>query len=161
VDTGSPKRLLGQLLLERELLTAEQLEVALAEHLSTGRKLGEVLVERGWLTPEHVAELLEEQAGGDGERRGIELLRTRVAEAEAELEPAGESAEESAAEDLQAGHLLFVWSPAGYALLGRSGEPPAVGSEVGVSGGTRVVTKIGASPLPGDPRPCAYLDAAV
>jgi hypothetical protein len=24
-----------------------------------------------------------------------------------------------------------------------------------------VVTKIGASPLPGDPRPCAYLDAAV
>jgi len=55
--------------------------------------------------------------------------------------------------------VLFVWSPSGYALLSRAGEPPPVGSEVGVSGGLRVVTKIGASPLPGDDRRCAFLDA--
>ena len=35
---------LGQLVLQRGLLTEEQLELALAEHLSTGVRLGEVLV---------------------------------------------------------------------------------------------------------------------
>ena len=57
------------------------------------------------------------------------------------------------------GHVLLVWNPSGYSLLARAGEPPRVGSEVGVSGGRRVVTKIGASPLPGDRRRCVFLDA--
>jgi len=55
------------------------------------------------------------------------------------------------------GHLLFVWSPTGYRLLEREGEPPAPGSEVDLDGQRERVTKIGASPLPGDSRPCAYL----
>jgi hypothetical protein len=142
---------LGQLVLECGLLNAEQLEMALAEHLSSGKRLGEVLVDRGWLTPDQLAELLERQDNG---ARGIDLLRTSVAEAEAELEPGpGEE------EDEHLGHVLFVWSPSGYELLSRSGEPPALGSEVGISGGLRVVTKIGPSPLPGDRRLCAFLDA--
>jgi hypothetical protein len=146
---------LGQLVLQSGMLSEEQLEIALAEHLASGVPLGEVLIGHGWLTEEQVRQLLDEQrripAGDDG-ARGIDLLRTSVAEAEAELAPAAE-------DESGPGHVLFVWSPSGYALLARAGEPPAVGSEVGVSGGQRVVTKIGPSPLPGDPRPCAYLDS--
>ena len=143
--------MLGQLVLECGLLNAEQLEIALAEHMSSGKRLGEVLIDRGWLTPEQLAELLERQDNG---ARGIDLLKTSVAEAEAELEP--EAGDET---DDQPGHVLFVWTPSGYELLTRAGEPPPVGSEVGVSGGLRVVTKIGPSPLPGDRRLCAFLDA--
>jgi hypothetical protein len=153
-------KLLGQMVLEYGLLSEEQLELALAEHLSTGVKLGEVLVARGWLTQSQLDWLLEEQAATaaatdmEQDARGIDLLRTRVAEAEAELSPPAEEDEAAGP-----GHVLFVWSPSGYALISRAGEPPPVGSEVGTSGGSRVVTKIGPSPLPGDSRPCAFLDA--
>lgn len=54
------------------------------------------------------------------------------------------------------GHVLFVWSPTGYTLRDEPGEPPQVGQTLEVDGRTLVVTKIGASPLPGDSRPCAY-----
>jgi hypothetical protein len=55
-------------------------------------------------------------------------------------------------------YLLFVWRPTGYVLEERDGEAPAPGEEVEVSGGQRQhVTKVGPSPLPGDPRPCAFL----
>ena len=55
-------------------------------------------------------------------------------------------------------HLLFVWKPTGYVLQEREGEPPEVGSEVELDGDERQkVSKIGPSPLPGDTRPCAYL----
>jgi hypothetical protein len=53
-------------------------------------------------------------------------------------------------------HVLFVWSPAGYSLREEPGEPPAVGHVFEDAGRTLVVTKIGASPLPGDRRPCAF-----
>ena len=51
------------------------------------------------------------------------------------------------------GYLLFLWSPTGYTLREVDGEPPHVGDEIddGV-----VITKVGASPFPGDARPCAY-----
>ena len=54
-------------------------------------------------------------------------------------------------------HLLFRWSPSGYSLEERPGEPPDVGAEVEHDAGRFRVTKIAPSPLPGDPRPCAYL----
>jgi hypothetical protein len=54
------------------------------------------------------------------------------------------------------GHLLLVWSPTGYSLREREGDPPPVGHELEQDGAVLVVTKIGASPLPGDPRPCAF-----
>jgi hypothetical protein len=53
-------------------------------------------------------------------------------------------------------YLLFLWSPAGYTLREMQGKPPAVGDEVADGDRLVVVTKIGASPLPGDSRPCAY-----
>jgi hypothetical protein len=52
------------------------------------------------------------------------------------------------------GYVLFVWSPSGYTLREQSGEPPRVGEEL--EGGL-IVTKLGVSPMPGDPRPCAYV----
>jgi hypothetical protein len=55
------------------------------------------------------------------------------------------------------GYLLFVWTPAGYTLEERDGDPPAVGADIELDGDRQQVSKIGPSPLPGDPRPCAYL----
>ncbi len=54
-------------------------------------------------------------------------------------------------------HLIFVWTPTGYVLHEREGEPPPVGSDVEVDERRQRVSKIGPSPLPGDDRPCAYL----
>ncbi len=56
-------------------------------------------------------------------------------------------------------HLLFVWRPSGYVLREREGEPPAPGNAVELEddGARFVVAKVAPSPLPGDDRPCAYL----
>jgi hypothetical protein len=58
----------------------------------------------------------------------------------------------------ESGYLAFVWTPSGYELRERSGEPPALGAEVEEDGRTLVVSKVGASPLPGNDRPCVYLE---
>jgi hypothetical protein len=51
------------------------------------------------------------------------------------------------------GYVVFVWKTSGYELEHREGEPPKVGEQVDDG---LVVTKVGASPLPGDRRPCVY-----
>ncbi len=56
----------------------------------------------------------------------------------------------------EGGYLLFVWKPTGYELAEREGEAPSAGDEVEIDG-SFVVIKVAASPLPGDDRPCAYL----
>jgi hypothetical protein len=57
----------------------------------------------------------------------------------------------------RSGFLFFVWSPSGYTLIEREGDPPRPGAEVEDGEQRYFVTKIAPSPLPGDPRPCAYL----
>jgi hypothetical protein len=57
-------------------------------------------------------------------------------------------------------YLLFVWKPTGYELRERDGEAPSVGSVVEEEEGRMVVTRVAPSPLPGDGRRCAYLQAA-
>ena len=57
---------------------------------------------------------------------------------------------------MSGGYLLFVSSPAGYSIREREGDPPQVGEELDDEGRTIVISKVGRSPLPGDPRPCAY-----
>ena len=54
-------------------------------------------------------------------------------------------------------YLVFVWTPTGYELREKQGEPPARGDEVDEDGARLRVSKVGPSPLPGDARPCAYL----
>jgi hypothetical protein len=56
-------------------------------------------------------------------------------------------------------HLLFVWKPSGYELREADGDAPAVGSRIEIDDREEQVVKIGPSPLPNDPRPCAYLQA--
>jgi hypothetical protein len=56
-------------------------------------------------------------------------------------------------------YLLFVWTPRGYELREAEGEIPAVGAEVEQDEQKLRVTKIAPSPLPGDSRQCAYLQA--
>ncbi len=58
------------------------------------------------------------------------------------------------------GHLLFLWSPQGYLLREREGEPPEVGATVEDGGRTFRISKVAPSPLPGDRRPCAYTQLA-
>jgi hypothetical protein len=55
-------------------------------------------------------------------------------------------------------HLVFLC----YGLAEREGEPPevGVGSTVQHDVGRFVVTRVAASPLPGDSRRCAYLQPA-
>ncbi|HXF98209.1 MAG TPA: hypothetical protein VNJ46_06305 [Gaiellaceae bacterium] len=55
------------------------------------------------------------------------------------------------------GYLVFVWSPNGYRLEERQGDPPQPGAEVEEGDRRFRVLKVAPSPLPGDPRPCAYL----
>jgi len=54
-------------------------------------------------------------------------------------------------------HLVFRWSPSGYALDVRSGEPPPAGSAVAEGELRYRVSRVARSPLPHDPRWCAYL----
>jgi type IV pilus assembly protein PilB len=60
--TSGQRLPLGTMLLETGALTPEQLEVALAEKETTGRLLGEILVERGIVTSRALAEALAAQA---------------------------------------------------------------------------------------------------
>jgi hypothetical protein len=56
-------------------------------------------------------------------------------------------------------HLLFIWTPGGYELREADGGLPQVGDVVSVDDREERVSKIGPSPLPGDSRLCAYLQA--
>jgi hypothetical protein len=56
-------------------------------------------------------------------------------------------------------HLLFIWTPGGYELREADGSLPQVGDVLAVDDREERVSKIGPSPLPGDARLCAYLQA--
>jgi hypothetical protein len=66
-------------------------------------------------------------------------------------EPVGEAAGQ---------HVLFAPTAAGYRLIERDGSPPPRAGTVELSDppGRFQVVKLAQSPLPDDPRPCAYLD---
>jgi hypothetical protein len=56
-------------------------------------------------------------------------------------------------------YLLFIWKATGYELRERDGELPTVGTVLDEDDGRMMVTRVGPSPLPGDDRRCAYLQA--
>ena len=59
-----PERIrLGDLLIQEQLLTAAQLDEALADQKSSGRKLGRIFVDRGWVTEAQIARSLARQLG--------------------------------------------------------------------------------------------------
>ena len=61
-------------------------------------------------------------------------------------------------QESQSGYVVFVWTSSGYELRERQGEPPALGSTIEEEGRPLVVSKVGASPLPGDHRVCVFLE---
>jgi hypothetical protein len=85
----------------------------------------------------------------------------RIAELEHEL-----AAVRAAAAGSEAGsaaeHVVLVRDAGGYELVDAAGPPPRVGARVAVGERleTFVVLKVGRSPLPGDRRPCAFVEAA-
>src|ERR671936_1307811 len=58
-----PWRPLGALLVEKGLLTAEELEEALAEQQMSGKRLGQILVDRGHVSGPALTSALAEQYG--------------------------------------------------------------------------------------------------
>jgi Type II secretion system (T2SS), protein E, N-terminal domain len=55
------RRPLGELLVDRGLLTREQLAGALAEAEETGQRIGVVLVDKGWVFPNELAHAIAQQ----------------------------------------------------------------------------------------------------
>lgn len=63
MSAAQPWAPLGELLVERGLLSKRQLELALQEHQRTGRRLGEVLVAFGFVSHDALTNTLLEQVG--------------------------------------------------------------------------------------------------
>jgi type IV pilus assembly protein PilB len=62
--TATAKRVrLGDLLVEKELISQEQLDEALAVQRQTGRRLGEILVEASFVSTEDISSILAAQSG--------------------------------------------------------------------------------------------------
>jgi hypothetical protein len=129
-----PWRPLGRLLVEQGLLSEVELERALEEQASTGRRLGETLVELGFVSHAALSHALTEQYGiepksetgfGTGLRAGIERRNDRDRDGEIEphapiaetmpvlrLVPEGEAPELHAVEgeDLHLAQLEEQWA---------------------------------------------------
>jgi hypothetical protein len=99
MDLGQfPWRPLGELLVDDGLLTADQLERALAEQKKSGRLLGEILVDRRYVTGFRIASALTKQ-------HGVELRATECVDAPAQRAvPTGTRA-------------LRAWRPLGKVLV--------------------------------------------
>ena len=65
MDENGLWRPLGELLVERELITPDQLDAALAEQERSGRRLGEIIVAGGLIGRERLTQVLLEQCGLD------------------------------------------------------------------------------------------------
>jgi hypothetical protein len=202
-------RPLGQLLVDKGLLSQEELEAVLAEQSSSGKRLGEIIVQRRLVSGPALTSALAEQWGivlttergfGTGLRAEIEarhraqrLREAGVAPVEADAEADAEITLDVVADVIDALaeahaperpytpqlhvvsepaqpdppaeaevvhlpapaelHLLFVPTPDGYLLAEAAGPAPAVGTAMAAG----VVSRLGPSPLPGDPRRCAYV----
>jgi type IV pilus assembly protein PilB len=60
---SSARKLMGERLMERDLLTEQQLEMGLQEQKRTRSLLGEILLHLGYITPRALAEVLADQGG--------------------------------------------------------------------------------------------------
>jgi predicted nucleic acid-binding Zn-ribbon protein len=108
---------------------------------------------------EITAELAEERkryTTAEEELRGeLNDVAARLAEAEATI-----AASATPAEDAFPDHVVFLPGESGYHLAQLAGPPPEAGALTEIEGVAFRVLKVGRSPLPADPRRCAYLEAA-
>jgi len=161
---------LGVLLVERRFVSEQQLQEALRVQNQTGDRLGDIFVARGDVSRDVIDALVREQhvAIGDPGRGFGTGLRAEIARrggdpATTSARLPGASIDREAiptsAESRDVDALVFVPSPDGYALQAWQGALPGPGSVVDVKGRRFHVARIGASPLPGDERPCIFLSA--
>src|SRR4051794_27503742 len=84
VDAPQQSRVrLGTMLVRAGLLSAEQLEEALAEKAETGKRLGEIVVDHGWVPSSDLAKSLAEQHHCEF----VDLLEADIEDAAASLLP--------------------------------------------------------------------------
>jgi outer membrane biosynthesis protein TonB len=102
---------LGELLVERGLLSKVQLELALGEQRRTGLRLGEVLVSMGFVSEEALARMLLEQVGLSSPNDG-----------HADVQAAEETPAAQPAPDLEPG-VAVVWEPKARAEPAPEPEP--------------------------------------
>lgn len=68
MDGSAPRKRLGETLVERGLISADQLRIALQEQRERGRPLGEMLVALGFITDETLRDVLSESLDGGSVR---------------------------------------------------------------------------------------------
>ena len=79
MNTGQPAKRLGELLVERRLITQAQLEQALTQQRSTKEFLGAILVRMGLIQPEALLETLAKQFNMPHEALAVERVNWTVA----------------------------------------------------------------------------------
>ena len=97
-----PWRQLGELLVDEQLLTPTELEIALEEQRRTGRLLGQIVVDHGFVSAFSLARVLSAQ-------HGVQVQA--VSEPEPEPEPLDSAAAAPAAQ--------VTWQPLGKLLLAK------------------------------------------
>ncbi len=95
---------------------------------------------------------------GNALRRSIERLGRAIVETDAHLAAADDP--EAQVNRSTGAYVAFAPTPDGYRLIVVDGVMPEVGHTVELDGhdAPLVVTRVGASPIPLDDRPCAYLE---
>lgn len=147
---------LGAVELRRAAL--ERREEALAQRVAEVERARDELAARIDAAPsvEDVeAERTRAAVALEAARAELEARETVIAELERRLD---ETAAASPPHRSDA-HVAIV-PGGGYRLVERQGAPPEHGDEIEVEGVLYRVTRVGASPLPGDDRRCAFLEAA-
>lgn len=90
--------------------------------------------------------------------RIVALLPEQPAAAAVVVEATAEPFRPSNPRPPASAELLFVPSPVGYRLVAAEGRPCTRGAIVVLPEGAFRVLRVGPSPLPGDPRRCAFLE---
>jgi hypothetical protein len=76
-----------------------------------------------------------------------------------EAEIAALRAQMPSADERPPGHVLFLPTPAGYAIIEADEQPPPIGQLLILDDGCFRVHRVGRSPFPLDRRPCLFLEA--
>ena len=150
-----------------EKVRADERDIAVRKQELGAVELRRAAVERREKVATDREAALEQIAAGlaSRERNLAEAERTNVVTGREELpSPAPNLAsvgpptegDDSVGTD-DAGHILYVPGD-GYRIVECDGRVARVDARVAVGGREFVVTRVGRSPLPGDRRPCAYLE---
>jgi type IV pilus assembly protein PilB len=106
-DAGAPARpaqvALGRILLNRQLITESQLDVAIARQKRSGKRLGQVLVDLGYTTPDAILAALSEQ---------LNVATTRVNAHTVDIDAVGALPEKVARK-----HTVFPMAKVGTTLV--------------------------------------------